>query len=104
MRNSKQLLRATQGALRSAGQRYEYRQPDFEVDHLVVGGGVIGLACAARLTTELPDKTTYLVERHNKVSSSLTGTLIDALKACAHVLCRSDKRQGRYVHRKIDII
>jgi 2-hydroxyglutarate dehydrogenase len=69
MQGSKQLLRATQGVLRNAKQRYEYRQPDFDVDHLVVGGGVIGLACAAKLTTALPDKTTYLVERHSKVRS-----------------------------------
>ena len=68
MRISKHLLRASEGALRNAKPPYEYRQPDFEVDHLVVGGGVIGLACAAKLATALPDKTTYLVERHSKVS------------------------------------
>ena len=69
MRGSRHLLRATRGALRNAKPRYEYHQPDFEVDHLVVGGGVIGLACAAKLATALPDKTTYLVERHSKVST-----------------------------------
>lgn len=70
MRGSRHLLRATHGAaLRNAKPRHEYRQPDFEVDHLVVGGGVIGLACAAKLVTALPDKTTYLVERHSKVST-----------------------------------
>lgn len=69
MRTSKTLLRQAGAVLRNPTQRFEYRQPDFEVDHLVVGGGVIGLACAAKLTTALPDKTTYLVERHSQVST-----------------------------------
>jgi heterodisulfide reductase subunit A-like polyferredoxin len=64
MRITKSLLRQAHHASR---QRFEYRGPDFEVDHLVVGGGVIGLACAAKLTTALPKKTTYLVERHSQV-------------------------------------
>jgi 2-hydroxyglutarate dehydrogenase len=67
MKSSRALFRATTGTLRNSVQRHQYRHPDFEVDHLVVGGGVIGLACAAKLTTAMPDKTTYLVERHDKV-------------------------------------
>lgn len=68
MRSTKAVLRQAGAVLRNTHQRFEYRQPDFEVDHLVVGGGVIGLACAAKLTTALPDKMTYLVERHSQVS------------------------------------
>lgn len=71
MRSSLALFRAASSTVRSSVQRYEYRHPDFEVDHLVVGGGVIGLACAAKLTTALPNKTTYLVERHDQVRYSV---------------------------------
>lgn len=67
MRSTRIFLRQAPRVLRNQPQRYEYRAPDFEVDHLVVGGGVIGLACAAKLTTALPEKTTYLVERHSQV-------------------------------------
>ncbi|KAJ9102963.1 hypothetical protein QFC19_004520 [Naganishia cerealis] len=67
MKSSRALFRAATSTLRNGIQRHEYRNPDFEVDHLVVGGGVIGLACAAKLTEALPEKTTYLVERHDKI-------------------------------------
>lgn len=77
MRASRTLLREAGAAMRHARQRYEYRQPDFEVDHLVVGGGVIGLACAAKLTTALPEKTTYLVERHSKVRNFIPPAWLD---------------------------
>lgn len=40
--------------------------PDVQVDHLVIGGGVIGLAVARELTRLYPDKSTFLVERHKR--------------------------------------
>lgn len=33
------------------------------VDHLVIGGGVVGLAVGHYLTQQFPRKSTYLVER-----------------------------------------
>lgn len=38
-----------------------------EVDHLIVGGGVIGLAIAERLVKRFPNRSTYLVEKHDSV-------------------------------------
>jgi 2-hydroxyglutarate dehydrogenase len=54
--------------LRRALQRYSYREPDYNVDNLVVGGGVIGLAVAAKFRETRPNETTIVVERHGKVS------------------------------------
>jgi 2-hydroxyglutarate dehydrogenase len=48
--------------------RYAYRPPDYRVDNLVIGGGVIGLAVGARLRETRPDETTIVVERHRQVS------------------------------------
>lgn len=78
MRINNTVLRQAQRTLRASPQRYEYRPPDFQVDHLVVGGGVIGLACAAKLTTALPEKTTYLVERHSQVCISRSRSVSQA--------------------------
>ncbi|KIY45916.1 FAD dependent oxidoreductase [Fistulina hepatica ATCC 64428] len=44
--------------------RYKYKTPDALVDYLVVGGGVVGLAIAQRLSSHFPEKMTFLVERH----------------------------------------
>ncbi|TKY88616.1 hypothetical protein EX895_002605 [Sporisorium graminicola] len=43
---------------------YPPKQPELTVDHLVVGGGVVGLSIAAALAARWPEKTTYLVERN----------------------------------------
>ncbi|PPR02436.1 hypothetical protein CVT24_001985 [Panaeolus cyanescens] len=42
------------------------QQPETLVDFLVVGGGVVGLAIAQRLTKAYPKKLTCLVERHSR--------------------------------------
>ncbi len=44
--------------------KYPLKQPELAVDHLVVGGGVVGLSIAAALAKRWPEKTTYLVERN----------------------------------------
>uniref|UniRef100_V5F1E2 L-2-hydroxyglutarate dehydrogenase, mitochondrial n=1 Tax=Kalmanozyma brasiliensis (strain GHG001) TaxID=1365824 RepID=V5F1E2_KALBG len=40
------------------------KAPELTVDHLVVGGGVVGLSIASALAARWPEKTTYLVERN----------------------------------------
>ena len=47
----------------------KYKPPDIAVDHLVIGGGVVGLAIAYSLAKRWPNKTTYLVERHTSVGN-----------------------------------
>lgn len=47
--------------------RFPVLPPTLEVDHLVVGGGVIGLAIAERLVKRFPNRSTYLVEKHDAV-------------------------------------
>ncbi|KAH7931254.1 pyridine nucleotide disulfide oxidoreductase-like protein [Leucogyrophana mollusca] len=56
-------IRGLTAALNSTG-KFKYRDPDAAVDFLVVGGGVVGLAVAQRLSERFPTKSTYLVERH----------------------------------------
>ncbi|SNX86364.1 uncharacterized protein MEPE_05073 [Melanopsichium pennsylvanicum] len=47
-----------------SSSKYPPRTPDLSIDHLVVGGGVVGLSIAAALTNRFPERTTYLVERN----------------------------------------
>ena len=56
-------VRPLLAALNQSG-KYAYREPDMRVDHLVIGGGVVGLAIANALAHRWPDKSTYVVERH----------------------------------------
>lgn len=48
-------------------RRFPFLPPDGQVDHLVVGAGVVGLAIAERLVKAFPDRTTFVVERHGQV-------------------------------------
>jgi len=50
-------------------QIYPYKPPTTSIDHLVIGGGVVGLSVAAGLVNTCgKDKTTFLVERRGQVS------------------------------------
>lgn len=44
--------------------RYPPKTPDFSIDHLVIGGGVVGLSISSALSRRWPERTTYLVERN----------------------------------------
>jgi len=49
-------------------QLYPYKSPTTTIDHLVIGGGVVGLSVAAGLVNTCgKDKTTFLVERRGQV-------------------------------------
>lgn len=45
--------------------RYGYLAPSHTIDHLVIGAGVVGLACAERLVQSFPQASTFLVERND---------------------------------------
>ncbi|KAG8996809.1 hypothetical protein FRB94_001347 [Tulasnella sp. JGI-2019a] len=51
---------------------YAYKRPELVVDHLVIGGGVVGLAIAQRLSEKYPAKSTYLVERHERAGEEIS--------------------------------
>nr|XP_031862525.1 uncharacterized protein CI109_002022 [Kwoniella shandongensis]KAA5529597.1 hypothetical protein CI109_002022 [Kwoniella shandongensis] len=54
-------------------QLYPYKSPSTSIDHLVIGGGVIGLSVAASLVnTAGRDKTTFLVERRGQLGQETT--------------------------------
>ncbi|KAI0352884.1 NAD dehydrogenase [Trametes cingulata] len=48
----------------NGNKRFRFKNAEYAVDHLVIGGGVVGLAVAQRLAQVFPGKSTYLVERH----------------------------------------
>ena len=70
----------------NSSSKYAFRPPEFQIDHLVIGGGmsrtlafsflarflhhflsgVVGLAVARQLALRHPENSTYLVERHNR--------------------------------------
>jgi glycine/D-amino acid oxidase-like deaminating enzyme len=51
---------------------YPYKPPSTSVDHIVIGGGVIGLSVAAGLVNSAGrDRTTFVVERRKQVHSVL---------------------------------
>ncbi|KAJ3569350.1 hypothetical protein NP233_g5104 [Leucocoprinus birnbaumii] len=58
-------LRGLTRALNESG-RFKYKPPEQAVDYLVIGGGVVGLAIAQRLSQRFPSKSTFLVERHGR--------------------------------------
>ncbi|CAE6422681.1 unnamed protein product [Rhizoctonia solani] len=43
------------------------KKPEMAVDHLIIGAGAIGLAIAQRLSYKFPNRSTYLVERNDRV-------------------------------------
>lgn len=51
--------------------RYPFLAPSTHVDHLVIGGGVVGLAVAAGLVNTAGKRTTFVVERRALVSRPL---------------------------------
>ncbi|WWC72578.1 uncharacterized protein I206_106540 [Kwoniella pini CBS 10737] len=54
-------------------QLYPFKEPSTSIDHLVIGGGVVGLSVAANLVnTSGKDKTTFLVERRGQLGQETT--------------------------------
>ncbi|KAH9482469.1 L-2-hydroxyglutarate dehydrogenase, mitochondrial [Psilocybe cubensis] len=88
MRSVKGLTRA----LNDSG-RFRYKDPEAVVDFLIVGGGVVGLAVAQRLTQCFPYKSTYLVERHSRAGEE---TRYASLKAQLLIACITSHVTQKY--------
>ncbi|KAJ7283462.1 NAD dehydrogenase [Mycena rebaudengoi] len=63
-----QAIRCLTVGLNSA--KYAYKAPESAVDYLVVGGGVVGLAIAQRLSQY--SKSVFLVERHSRAGEEIS--------------------------------
>ncbi|PWN50471.1 FAD dependent oxidoreductase [Violaceomyces palustris] len=61
--------------------KYAYKPPELSVDHLVIGGGVVGLAIASALSRRWPEKTTYLVERHPHIGQETSSRNSEVIHA-----------------------
>lgn len=73
-------VRGLAAALNSNG-RYKYKAPEFAVDYLVVGGGVVGLAIARQLVQRFPSKATFLVERHHRPGEEISSRNSEVIHA-----------------------
>lgn len=62
-------------------RRYGPREPSMQVDHLVIGGGVVGLAIAAQLARRYPEKSTFLVERHRRAGEETSSRNSEVIHA-----------------------
>ena len=50
--------------------------PDLELDNLVIGAGVVGLALGEKLVRERPSETTFVVEKNKRIGEE---TRLDTL-------------------------
>ncbi|KAF9517277.1 hypothetical protein BS47DRAFT_1340032 [Hydnum rufescens UP504] len=74
------MLRPAVAALNASGQ-YSFRAPSISLDHLVVGGGVVGLAITRQLARLYPKASTILVERHGSVGQETSSRNSEVIHA-----------------------
>ncbi|KAI0921268.1 hypothetical protein AcW1_004703 [Taiwanofungus camphoratus] len=85
-------VRGLGAALNSSG-RHKFKNPEFAVDYLVVGGGVIGLAIARQLINRFSSRTTFLVERHGSVGEETSSRNSEVIHAGLYYPVESLKTQ-----------
>ncbi|KAF8138161.1 pyridine nucleotide disulfide oxidoreductase-like protein [Boletus edulis] len=73
-------VRGLKVALNSTG-KFKFKSPDAAVDFLVIGGGVVGLAIAQRLSERFPTKSTFLVERHGQAGEEISSRNSEVIHA-----------------------
>ncbi|EGG08500.1 uncharacterized protein MELLADRAFT_104896 [Melampsora larici-populina 98AG31] len=67
--------------LSSLRQKFGFKAPEVAVDHLIIGGGVIGLAIGHYLTRSFPNKSSYLLERHSQVGQETSSRNSEVIHA-----------------------
>ncbi|CAM0142246.1 hypothetical protein VKS41_002272 [Umbelopsis sp. WA50703] len=78
------LLQRHSTALKCLGFKRCYSvlpKPELEVDNLVIGGGVVGLALAERLARQRAGESTILVERHSRVGEETSSRNSEVIHA-----------------------
>lgn len=46
---------------------YRTKAPELQVDNIVIGAGVVGLAIGEKLTRERPQESTFVVEKNKRI-------------------------------------
>jgi 2-hydroxyglutarate dehydrogenase len=46
---------------------YTTKRPELQVDNIVIGAGVVGLAIGEKLTRERPHESTFVIEKNKRV-------------------------------------
>ncbi|KAH9049215.1 NAD dehydrogenase [Lactarius deliciosus] len=62
-------------------RRYKFKSPEAVVDHIVIGGGVVGLAVARALSRRFPEKTTIVIERHTRAGEETSSRNSEVIHA-----------------------
>ncbi|SAM05737.1 hypothetical protein [Absidia glauca] len=57
------------------------RPPDVEVDNVVIGGGVVGLALAEMITRERPQESTLLIEKNKRLGEETSARNSEVIHA-----------------------
>ncbi|CAO1617468.1 unnamed protein product [Sympodiomycopsis kandeliae] len=73
--------------------QYAPQEPGMSIDHVVIGGGVVGLAIAASLARRYPDKSTFLLERHGQVGQETSSRNSEVIHGGMHYPPQSLKTQ-----------
>ncbi|EJD53949.1 FAD dependent oxidoreductase [Auricularia subglabra TFB-10046 SS5] len=74
------MVRGLRAALNASG-RYKFVAPEQAVDHVIVGGGVVGLAIGARLSRLYTDKSTVVLERHSSAGQEISSRNSEVIHA-----------------------
>ncbi|KAI0650669.1 NAD dehydrogenase [Trametes meyenii] len=65
----------------NSSQRFKFKSPEYTIDNLIIGGGVVGLAVAQRLAQKFPGNSTFLVERHGKAGEETSSRNSEVIHA-----------------------
>jgi len=57
------------------------KSPEAMVDHLVIGGGIVGLAVARALLQRFPEKSTIVIERHSRAGEETSSRNSEVIHA-----------------------
>ncbi|CAJ0644178.1 14064_t:CDS:2, partial [Entrophospora sp. SA101] len=89
---------------KAPGKHKPYIQPDFSVDYLIIGGGVVGLAITNRLSSTRKNKRILLVEKNSKLGKQLLYELLSSSNLLPYkrigkwIVAQNEDSQINYLH------